>query len=151
MKLVHPIIYPHKREGLGNHLLNEAIFRSEDKLLSLHLSLMSIRSVVYMAAIILTLMPWWDLSAQSARSIMTPNTGGGGRAGAPNLLNAGSASATLTATRAREALQRTDAQTAAMRALQSSARAAMVPTSYNGLHTEGLQPHPAAEWVGARA
>ena len=148
---MHPIIYPRKREGLGNHSLNSTIFRSVDKVLSLHLTLTSIRKVVYTGIIILNLMPRLDLAAQSARSIMAPTTGGGGRAGAPNLLNAGSASATLTATRAREALQRTDAQMAAMRALQSSARSAMVPTSYNGLHSEGLQPHPTAEWVGARA
>ena len=52
----------------------------------------------------------------------------GGTAGAANLQNAGAASAALTATRARESLQKSDASVAAMKALQSSARALMTPT-----------------------
>jgi len=90
--------------------------------------------------------------AQSARSVMSPaGGGGGGRGAAPALQNAGAASASATAARARETLALTDNQVAAMRALQASARAAMVPTSYNGLHPEGLQPHDTAQWVGANA
>ncbi|MCE9542879.1 MAG: filamentous hemagglutinin N-terminal domain-containing protein [Verrucomicrobia bacterium] len=48
-------------------------------------------------------------------------------------------------------LAHTDNQVAAMRALQSSARAAMVATTFQGLHPEGLQPHSTAQWVGAKA
>ncbi|MFZ0434857.1 MAG: filamentous hemagglutinin family protein [Chthoniobacterales bacterium] len=89
--------------------------------------------------------------AQSARAVMSPAGGGagGGRASASNLQNAGAATAALTASRAREALQKSDAAAAAMRALQSTARAVM--TGYDGLHPEGLQPHPVAQWVGAKA
>jgi filamentous hemagglutinin family protein len=71
------------------------------------------------------------------------STGGGG-----SLQNAGAASASLTATRARDILKKTDSQVAAMKALQSSARSMMQPTAYNGLDPGGLV-RSAAAWSGA--
>ncbi len=112
-----------------------------------------IRCVAAVLSLLLFLSSSPVLIAQSARSVMTPAGGGvgGGRGAAPALQNAGAASAAATAARARETLAHTDNQVAAMRALQASARAAMLPTSYNGLHPEGLQPHATAQWVGADA
>ena len=90
------------------------------------------------------------LLASSARDIMGGGGGGGGgKGGAANLQNAGAASASLTATRAREVLKQTDAQVAAMKALQSSARAIMTPSSFNGLDPNGLVPSATAKWNGA--
>jgi filamentous hemagglutinin len=84
------------------------------------------------------------LLAQSARSIMSPAGGGagGGRGAAANLQNAGAASASLTATRAREALQKSEAALAAMKALQLNARSLMSPPEMpNGLAEGGLHPY----------
>jgi filamentous hemagglutinin family protein len=73
---------------------------------------------------------------------MAPGGGGsGGRASASNLLNAGSASAALTATRAREVLQKSDAAVAAMRALQSNARNLMAASPHEGLKAGWLEPY----------
>lgn len=110
-----------------------------------------IRCLAALLSLLLFLSSGPIVMAQSARAVMSPTGGGvgGGRGAAPALQNAGAASAAATAARARETLAHTDNQVAAMRALQTSARAAMVPTSYNGLHPEGLQPHTTARWVGA--
>ncbi len=85
------------------------------------------------------------LFAQSARSVMSPagaGAGGGGRGSAANLNNAGAASAALTATRAREALQRSEASLNAMKALQLNARNLMArPETDNGLKNGWLEPH----------
>lgn len=82
--------------------------------------------------------------AQSARSVMGPAGGGagGGRGGAANLQSAGAASAAMTATRAREALQKSDATVNAMKALQLNARNLMArPETLNGLKNDWLEPH----------
>jgi len=79
--------------------------------------------------------------AQSARSVMAPGGGGGGRASASNLHNAGAASASLTATRAREVLQKSDTAVAAMRALQSNARNLMAASPHEGLKAGWLEPY----------
>jgi len=90
------------------------------------------------------------LFASSARDVMgAGNGGGGGKGGAANLQNAGAASASLTATRAREVMKHTDAQVAAMKTLQSSARAIMTPSSFNGLDPNGLVPSATVKWNGA--
>ena len=90
------------------------------------------------------------LFAASARDVMgAGNGGGGGKGGAANLQNAGAASASLTATRAREVMKHTDAQVAAMKTLQSSARAIMTPSSFNGLDPNGLVPSATVKWNGA--
>lgn len=84
------------------------------------------------------------LLAQNARSVMSPAGGGagGGRASAANLNNAGAASAALTATRAREALQKSEASLNAMKTLQVNARNLMArPETQNGLKNEWLEPH----------
>lgn len=84
------------------------------------------------------------LQAQSARSVMSPAGGGagGGRAAAANLNNAGAASAALTATRAREVLQKSESSLAAMKALQINARNLMAhPDAPNGLKNDWLEPH----------
>jgi len=66
--------------------------------------------------------------------------GAGGKGAAPNLQNAGAASASLTSTHAREVLQKTTAQVAAMKALQASARTIMAPTGIkNGLAVGWLE------------
>ena len=96
------------------------------------------------------------LQAQSARSIMSGgSTGGaaGGRGGAANLQNAGAASASLTATRAREVIQKSEATLSAMKALQNNARNLMqqptaYKTAYNGLDAGGLVKS-SASWSGA--
>lgn len=96
------------------------------------------------------------LQAQSARSIMSGgSTGGaaGGRGGAANLQNAGAASASLTATRAREVIQKSEATLSAMKALQNNARNLMQqPTAYktafNGLDAGGLVKS-STSWSGA--
>lgn len=83
------------------------------------------------------------LFAQSARSVMSSagGGGGGGRAAAANLQNAGAASAALTATRAREALQRSESSLASMKALQNNARNLMAhPDTPNGLTEGWLHP-----------
>ncbi len=74
---------------------------------------------------------------------MSPAGGGagGGRASASNLQNAGAASASLTATRARESLQKSDAAVAAMRALQSNARNLMAASPHEGLKVGWLEPY----------
>lgn len=112
-----------------------------------------IRFLAAVLSLVLVLSSSPIVMAQNARSVMSPAGGGagGGRGAAPALQNAGAASAVATAARARETLAHTENQVAAMRALQTSARAAMAPTSYNGLHPEGLQPHATAQWVGADA
>jgi len=74
----------------------------------------------------------------------------GGKGTAPNLRNAGASSASLAAARARDVLKKTDAQVAAMKALQNSARTLMTPTVYNGLHPDGLV-QSSAPWSGANA
>lgn len=91
------------------------------------------------------------LLAQSARSVMAPTAGGGGRASASNLQNAGAASAALTASRAREVLAASQTVINRLRALQSSARGMMQPTPFNGLELGGLEPHPAVAWEGAKS
>ena len=97
------------------------------------------------------------LQAQSARSIMSGgSTGGaaGGRGGAANLQNAGAASASLTATRARDVIQKSEATLSAMKALQNNARNLMqqppaYKTAYNGLDAGGLVKS-SASWSGAK-
>ncbi len=79
--------------------------------------------------------------AQSARSVMAPGGGGGGRASASNLQNAGAASASLTATRAREVLQKSDAAVASMKALQNNARNLMAASPHEGLKVGWLEPY----------
>lgn len=84
------------------------------------------------------------LLAQNARSVMAPSSGGGGggRGSAASLQNAGAASATLTAMRAREALQKSESSLAAMKALQNNARNLMAhPETPNGLRNNWLEPH----------
>ena len=77
------------------------------------------------------------LFASMARDVMG---GGGGKGGAANLQNAGAASASLTASRARAVLQQTDAQLAALKSLQASARALMAPAGTpNGLAAGWLE------------
>ncbi|MCE9542392.1 MAG: filamentous hemagglutinin N-terminal domain-containing protein [Verrucomicrobia bacterium] len=109
-----------------------------------------IRFLAAVLSLLLVLSSSPIVMAQSARSVMSP-AGTGGRGAAPALQNAGAASAAATAARSREMLAHTDSQVAAMRALQSSARSALAGTSFNGLHPDGLVPHPVAEWVGAKA
>ena len=109
---------------------------------------------IRLISVVLTLLLFLSSSpallASSARDIMGGGSGGGGgKGGAANLQNAGAASASLTATRAREVLKQTDAQVAAMKALQASARAIMTPSSFNGLDPNGLVPSATAKWNGA--
>ena len=100
--------------------------------------------------LLLVFLPGQVLFASTARDIMGGGSGGGGgKGGAANLQNAGAASASLTATRAREVLKQTDAQVAAMKTLQASARAIMTPSSFNGVDPNGLLPSATVKWNGA--
>jgi len=82
------------------------------------------------------------LFASMARDAMGGGASAGGKGGAANLQNAGAASASLTAARARAVLKQSDAQVAAMKALQANARSMIssggVP---NGLAVGGLNPY----------
>ena len=113
-------------------------------------STVSVPFLIRLLSAILTLTLFFSgspaLFASAARDVMG---GGGGKGSSANLQNAGAASASLTATRAREVLKQTDAQVAAMKALQASARSIMTQSSYNGLEPNGLVPSATATWSGA--
>ena len=108
-----------------------------------------------LVSVVLTLLLFFSsgpvLFASMARDAMAGGGAGsaGGKGGAANLQNAGAASAALTASRAREVIKQTDAQVAAMKALQASARAIMTPSSFNGLDPNGLVPSATVKWNGA--
>lgn len=111
------------------------------------------RLITLTVMLLMTLNSSPSLLAMSAREAMGGSAAAsGGRGGAANLQNAGAASAALTATRAREAIQRSEASISAMRVLQNSARAALGGgSSFNGFDVGGLRPRNGStdSWSGA--
>jgi hypothetical protein len=133
-------VIPH---GLSTVDFRSSTLKSPTQVSSFRSHPLPVRALAGFLFVLLFLTSSPVILAQSARSVMAPGGGGGagGRASASNLQNAGAASASLTATRAREVLQKSDAAVASMRALQNNARNLMAASPHEGLKVGWLEPY----------